>query len=195
MIIRPYHDKDEIQWLHCRVLSFLSTSFYDNVLCEKETYDNPSIELVAEQEEKIIGLIDIELEKTTGSVCSNGSGLGGMIWHIAIHPDHQRKGIGHQLLTEAICIARKHKIERLEAWTRDDKWVNRWYEKMGFVWKESYLQVFIDGVRELKHTIESKIPGLYPVSTFAHYTGKNEDEIRKRFKRVHETSLYELKLN
>ena len=47
MIIRKYTEKDEQSWLRCRVLSFLNTAYFDNVLKEKETYENPAIELVA----------------------------------------------------------------------------------------------------------------------------------------------------
>lgn len=196
MIIRPYQDQDEASWLRCRVLSFLDTSYYDNVLKEKEHYQNPSIELVALEGNEVIGLIDIELENSPGDVCSkNRKGLGGMIWHVAVHPDYRRKGIGRYLLSEAIERARKYKIKRLEAWTRDDLWVQEWYGKMGFNWIESYLQVYIEGGRELKGTIESNISQLYPVFVFAHYSGLDKANIKNKFSRAHETNLYELLLN
>ena len=40
MIIRNYTDKDEQGWLRCRVLSFLNTAYFDNVLNKKEIYEN-----------------------------------------------------------------------------------------------------------------------------------------------------------
>ncbi len=45
--IRAYNKEDEMDWVRCRVLSFLDTAYYDNVLREKEKYENPAIELVA----------------------------------------------------------------------------------------------------------------------------------------------------
>lgn len=113
--IRQYQPKDETGWLRCRVLSFLDTAYYDNVLKEKETYNHPSIEWVAEENRQIVGLTDIEYEVEEGTVCSRGIGLGGMIWHVAVHPDVQRKGVGKQLLHEAENIAREIGLNRLEA--------------------------------------------------------------------------------
>ena len=65
MKIRSYRPEDEEGWVRCRVLAFLHTAYFDNVLQQKERYDNPSIELVAEVDGQIVGLIDIELENDT----------------------------------------------------------------------------------------------------------------------------------
>jgi hypothetical protein len=43
MLIREYHAHDEKGWLRCRMLSFLDTAYFDNVLREKESYDNSAI--------------------------------------------------------------------------------------------------------------------------------------------------------
>jgi N-acetylglutamate synthase-like GNAT family acetyltransferase len=194
MIIRPYNKKDEIGWVRCRVLAFLDTSYFDNVLTKKEMYENPAIELVAEVNGIIVGLLDIEYERKEKTVCSRGNGLGGMIWHIAIHPDYRRQGIGGALLCEAERQARKLGLNRLEAWTRDDEWVNKWYEKQQFSKVDSYYQVFIEDAEEFKGKLESCVPKLYPVTTFAHYVGEDVDFITSAFKRVHECSCYEKKL-
>ena len=77
----------------------------------------------------MVGLIDVEYELEDQTVCSKGEGLGGMIWHIAVHPDFSRQGIGKQLLYAAETEAKKININRFEAWTRDDRWVQNWYEK------------------------------------------------------------------
>jgi GNAT superfamily N-acetyltransferase len=191
MEIRAYRETDELGWVRCRTLAFLETAYFDNVLREKEKYNNPSIELVAEIEGQIVGLIDIEYEVKEGTVCSKGTGLGGMIWHIAVHPDFHRQGIGSQLFNVAEKIAKDKGLNRLEAWTRDDDWVRRWYAKNGFIERESYLHVYLDGGQELKGIIQSNIRQLYPVQVFAHYVGENKEEIRKRFKRVHECCCYE----
>ena len=120
MEIQVYNLEDEIGWVRCRVLSFLDTAYYDNVLKEKEKYENPAIELVAIEDNQVVGLIDIEYEVEERTVCSRGVGLGGMIWHVAVHPDYRRRGIGSQLLYEAEKIAKEKGLNRLEAWTRDD---------------------------------------------------------------------------
>ena len=193
MEIRDYHVDDEIGWVRCRVLAFLDTAYYDNVLQKKETYAHPSIELVAIENQQVIGLIDIEYEEQAHTVCSRGEGIGGMIWHIAVHPDYRRQGIGHQLLKAAEKRAREKKLNRLEAWTRDDDWVNNWYIHNQFSLVDSYLHVFLDG-DEMKQTLTSDIQELFPIQAFAHYVGKEQENIKERFTRVHDCFCFEKKL-
>lgn len=193
MKIREYQLDDEQGWVRCRVLSFLETAYYDNVLRSKEKYENPAIELVAVEDGQIVGLIDVEYEMEEGTVCSQGEGLGGMIWHIAIHPDYKGKGIGVKLLKEVEKIALEKGLNRLEAWTRDDEWVNRWYEKNGFNQVGSYLHVYIEG-SEMKNPITSHVENLLPVQTFAHYVGVDKQSIKEKYARVHDCFCYVKKL-
>lgn len=191
--IRPYQPADEPQWLRCRVLAFLDTAYFDNVLQEKERYANPAIELVAKLNHQIIGLIDVECEAEPGTVCSPSpdssvTGNAGMIWHLAVHPDYRHQGIGKALLNAAIALAQPFHLQRLEAWTRDDAATLQWYEAQGFEKIESYWHVYLDG-DEVDAAISSSIPGLKPRHVFAHYQG---DEAQPRFRRVHECSRYDL---
>ena len=100
----PKEERDERGWLICRLLSFFDTAFFDAVEREKERYEGDAIELVAENDGTIIGLLDLECE---GDGLSARPGSGGMIWHLATHPDHQGRGVGSALLTEAEQRARK----------------------------------------------------------------------------------------
>jgi ribosomal protein S18 acetylase RimI-like enzyme len=188
--VRPYQEADEQGWVRCRALSFLGSAYYDDVRREKERYDAPSIELVAEDGAQIVGLLDVECELEPGTVCSDRPGLGGMIWHVAVHPDHQRRGIATALLLEAERLAAERGLVRFEAWTRDDDHVQAWYESRGFEQVDSYLHVYVEhgeGLRELFPVTD----GLRPVKLFAHYTGDRPQEIRERFARVHDCVLYE----
>lgn len=191
MIIREYKDSDNLEWTRCRVLSFLDSAYFDNVLREKEHYTNPSIELVAEVDGKIVGLMDIEYELEKGKVCYYNEKLGSTIWHLAVMPEYRNRGISTELLNKAVTILRSKDIERIEAWTRDDKWVNDWYKNRGFVLKESYLHVYTEN-DECDEITKSKINKLYICNCFAHYVGENREEIKKKFKRVHECNFYEL---
>jgi len=111
------------------VLSFLDTAFFDSVEREKERYEKPAIELVAEDGREIIGLLDLECDSEG---LAARSGRGGMIWHLAVHPDRQRQGVASSLLEVAERQARDGGLVRLEAWTRDDAHVQRWYGRHGF---------------------------------------------------------------
>ena len=125
VVIRPYRDADERGWVICRALSFLDTAFFDDVRPRKERYEGEAIELVAERDGQIVGLIDVECESEPGTICEDRPGLGGMIWHLAVHPDHQRRGIATALLREAEQTAGARGVERFEAWTRDDDGTRR----------------------------------------------------------------------
>ena len=66
-VVRPYTDADERAWLECRVLAFLDSAYFDAVEREKEHYVRPSVELVAEVDGAIVGLIDVECEEEPGA--------------------------------------------------------------------------------------------------------------------------------
>lgn len=190
MIIRDYTNNDEIGWVRCRTLAFLQTAYFDNVLNKKEHYENPAIELVAKMDGQIVGLIDIEYEKEVRTVCSRGEGLGGMIWHIAVHPDFSRQGIGEKLLLEAEKKAKEIGLNRLEAWTRDDIWVQNWYRKMHFNLVDSYYHIYFEG-DEMQHQIQSTMPKLHLVNAFTHYVGEDIEQFKAKNQRIHECVCFE----
>ena len=195
MYIRDYRRTDETGWVRCRVLSFLDTAYFDNVLTRKEQYKSLAIELVAIENNQLIGLIDVECEMQAGTICSKkGNSLGGMVWHIAVHPDFRRRGIAYQLLCEAENRVRKLGITYLEAWTRDDAWVNKWYLKNHFANKKSYLHVFLESSKEIQKVIHSSVQDLYPIQAFAHYIGTEKQKLMSEYKRVHECICYQKEL-
>ena len=196
--IRPYRPSDERGWLRCSVLSFLETSYFDSVFQRKPRYDHPTIELVADMRGTIVGAIDVECEETPGSVCTvcadpDPLARGGMIWHLAVHPDLQRVGIGGRLLQESQRLAMDLGTSCFEVWTRDDTTAVRWYESHGFEWVKSYLHVYLQEQDEMQGAISSEIHGLKPVRVLAHYVGEDTEGIRSRFQRVHDCNCYRLR--
>jgi GNAT superfamily N-acetyltransferase len=128
---------------------------------QKERYDGDAIELVAEKDGAIIGLLDLECESDG---LSPRPGTGGMIWHLATHPDHQRQGVASALLAEAERQAQERGLVRLEAWTRDDAPTRRWYERHGFV-QVDYLHVYLE-----RDDLRAFDDELRLVKALAHYT-------------------------
>src|SRR5262249_40025021 len=153
---------------------------FDSVFRRKPRYEHRAIELVAERDGHIVGVIDVECEETPGAVCSTDDGgdaarLGGMIWHLAVHPDLQRRGIAGLLLREAQQRAKQWGVRYFEAWTRDDPPTLRWYESHSFTWMESYLHVYMNGETEVMQAVQPTVPGLWPMQVFAHYTGDDRE--------------------
>src|SRR5699024_7948942 len=190
MKVRKYQHIDEKEWIRCRVLSFLDTAYYDHILNKKETYENPSIELVAIIDDQVVGLIDIEYEMEEKTICTNGQGRGGMIWHMATHPDFQRRGIATRLLETAERIANEKGLHYLEAWTRDDAWVNKWYERNGFEKTYTYLHVFFESRNEVEKLAHVESSDVNVIQAFGHYTGDDQEYVKSTFNRVHECNCY-----
>jgi ribosomal protein S18 acetylase RimI-like enzyme len=188
--VREYEPADETGWVRCRALSFLGSAFYDSVFREKEHYDHPSIELVAEAAGEIVGLIDTEYGfGPEDDVLADRPGSGGMVWSLAVHPDHQRQGVARALLEETERRSRAAGLGRLEAWTRDDAHVQRWYEEHGFVQIDGYLHVYLERDDLRQYDGELRL-----VHALAHYTGDEPDRIKQRYRRVHDDVLYEKQL-
>jgi ribosomal protein S18 acetylase RimI-like enzyme len=189
--IRAYEDADEQGWLRCRVLGFLDSAFYDDVRTEKEHYERPAVELVAVADGQVVGLLDLELEPAAGELWDTQA-RGGIIWHVAVHPDYRRRGIATALVERAAELARDAGLEIVQAWTRDDAWVHAWYEACGFRKRYSYLHVYLRP-EEVRGEVTMRTEGLKPVLAFAHYTAgpRGEDEIRRRFARTHDDVLFE----
>lgn len=96
--IVQYKSSNETEWLYCRVLSFLKTAYYNDVLTSKPSYKNPAIELVAILENKVVGLLDIEIESKPKDICSSEAIRSGMVHNMAVHPYYQRKKIAQMML-------------------------------------------------------------------------------------------------
>ena len=187
--IRDYQDSDEPAWLRCRVLAFLQTPYFDDVLTEKPRYPQPAIELVAIEDGQLAGLIDIEDRVTPGKQPKTG-----VIWNVAVHPDFQRRGIGRSLLELAKETAVSRGIARFEAWTRDDATTCSWYESQAFKLVDRYLHVYMSQKEAAKSLVCTELD-LKILKVFAHYTGDDPEYVRSHFERAHECRQYALDLS
>lgn len=192
MEIRPYKKSDEKAWLRCRLLSFYDTSYYDHVIHEKDdTYSDKDINLVALENEQVIGFIDIEVETQPNQVCNTEGALGAMIWDFGVLPEYRQEKIGSALFERALTSLKEKGINRLQAWTQDDLAANAWYKAKGFKYLKGYLNVF--GAVHLTEDQVGDILGVRSINFEADLDRK--EELQKRFKRIHEVRLYELTID
>lgn len=191
--IIEYNDRYHDGWVECRVLSFLDSSYFDDVYRTKTKEVNPELSLIALENGIVVGFIDIEYEKTPKTVCHLDGGLGGVIWHLGVRIEYRRHKIASKLLNEAIKILKKMGIKRLEAWTQDDFASNNWYENQGFTFVESYLNCFVNGKEHLEKYVNiEKMGKFYGIRNFNFEAPINrKEELSKVCYRMHEVKLYE----
>lgn len=173
--IRDYEPADEQGWLRCRVLSFMGTAYFDDVMTAKQSPELGA-ELVAVQAGTIVGVLDLSVEGDLATIDT-----------IGVHPDHQHLGTGTQLLREARQRAAALGAVTIDAWTRDDEPALRWYRARGFTESSQYLHVYADhytGAQEPARAVSFR-PGLTPIKVFLHAKLDREEELRAQFSRVH----------
>lgn len=196
--IRGYTDLDEPSWLRCRALSFLGSSYYDDVKTVRTSFDDEAIRLVAVQprpegmttpgDEEVVGVLDVELWEEDGAPVAT-------IDTIAVHPDHQRAGIAGALLDQALDTLRDNQVRWLDAYTREDPEACAWYAAHGFVVDQTYLHVYKGGDENAEDATGDEgftAPfGLgAPVKGFFHGPDEDPEVWRARFARVHQCRRY-----
>jgi len=194
LIIRTYNSSDEKKWLKCRLLSFHDSAYYDDVYTEKPTFNNLSLELVAEINGKVIGILDLEKDNNNGSICFSKTGIGAMVWTIAVLPEYRRLRIASKLIVKAMDWAKTKDIDFIEAWTRDDKWVINWYKSIGFKRIHSYWHIYFKG-DNVKSLFSSNDKNIIPESIFAHSNKDPKTMDQNKIDRFYKCSGYKLELN
>ena len=194
LIFRPYNSSDEESWLKCRLVSFHDSAYYDDVYTKKPIFNNSSLELVAELNGKIIGILDLEKDSEDGSICYCKSGVGAMIWTIAVLPDCRRYGIASKLVLKAMEWSKVNDVNFIEAWTRDDKWVIDWYKSLGFNRFHSYWHIYFKG-DNAKSLFDSNDKDISPQSVFAHSNKNPKTLDQNKIDRFYKCSGYKLEIS
>lgn len=181
--VRPYQPSDEESWLRCRVLSFLHTQYYDDVKTERTLFERGALCSVAvlpgADDDTVVGIVDIEI-----------AGVAATIDTIAVHPDHERRGIASHLLEAALPQLISRGITSLDAWTREDESANRWYLGRGFRENFSYLHVHLEPTDGDDTGFRSPAGLGGPIKAFAHATLEHEEALRAKFGRVYRCRQY-----
>ncbi|MDG3132346.1 GNAT family N-acetyltransferase [Streptococcus suis] len=137
MEIRKYQTTDEKGWVYCKALSYLFSPFFDDRETEKpalmtEIYDY-RVEYVAEENGQIIGILDIDVycPEVSKDYVYAPSQRTAYFTNLAVHPDHQGKGIAQALYEKAEQELREQNVEKLAIFTRENDVANYLYKKWG----------------------------------------------------------------
>lgn len=177
-LVRDYTSSDEQSWLRCRIMAFLPTAYYDDVVQAKPVVPAPGFELVAvNAHDTVVGLMDVTVDDAVGTIDT-----------LAVYPDQQNRGIARTLLGHALTRAHTHNLTALSAWTRDDPAALNWYRTTGFIETDHYLHVFANyttNPAEPSRAVDAMRPGLHLMSAFLHAELADEPQLRQQFARVH----------
>ncbi|MFI8182750.1 GNAT family N-acetyltransferase [Actinacidiphila glaucinigra] len=179
--LREYTPADEASWLRCRVLSFLGTAYYDDVDRAKPPIPAPGLELVAvDGSGAVVAIMDTTVDAGDTALAT--------IDTVAVHPDHQHRGLGRALLQRTRAEVRERGATTLDAWTRDDPGTLAWYRAMNFAESDHYLHVYAHRYTapgEPDRAIHTPRPGLRLMGAFLHAELEDEVRLRAEFSRVH----------
>lgn len=193
MIIRNYSQVDEKAWLYCRVVSFFDCSYNNDVKTQKDIYEHPSICLVAEDNNCIIGFIDVEIDSNDLS-CNNGE-RGAIIWHLGVLPEYRKQGVAKQLWLQVKEQLLQMGIHYCEVWTQQDIPANQFYISNGFVLndKQTWLRCYIAG-KECKKLMKAEIlSDIYGIEEMTiEIPKKQKGKWRDKCYRMDEVRLYSI---
>jgi ribosomal protein S18 acetylase RimI-like enzyme len=130
--------------------------------------------------------MDVAVDDTVGTIDT-----------LAVHPDHQHRGIAGTLLAHIITRGHVHDLTALSAWTRDDPGTLAWYRAMGFTETDHYVHVFANHYTdpdEPARAVERTHRGLHLMSAFLHAELAEEPQLRQQFARVHVCRRFTKKL-
>lgn len=137
MMIRTYQPQDEKGWVYTKALSYLFSPFFDDREIEKPDLDEEvfedRIELVAELDGQIIGLLDMDIYHSEYSRSYRYAPANKVAYftNLAVHPDHQGIGIAQALYQEAHAKLLEKGVEKLAIFTREGDVANYLYQKWG----------------------------------------------------------------
>lgn len=126
--IRKYKKEDELEWLDLHASLMVDSYAWWIVIHKKPTYKNKNIDLVATIDDKIIGLITIEINSDIINIVKSNYGF---VWEFGVHRDYRGYGFGKKLINRAHEIMKKNYGINKSIWYSQDKKAQNYYKKLG----------------------------------------------------------------
>ena len=130
------------------------------------------MQLVATDARTFIGILDIEVDGDLATIDA-----------VAVHPDHQSRGVASLLLDRA-WQELPAAVSVIDAWTREGVPALAWYRGHGFAESEHYLYVH-KACEDPDAGWASPAHLSAPVTAFCHARLEDEADLRERFSRFY----------
>ncbi len=128
--VRDYQDSDHDQWMRVHAIILMMSHAWNYSIQERPEYERDSIKLVALAGEKLIGVMDIEVEDEPGTVCMLKESRGGYVIEFGRLPEYRGRRVGSALMDAAKKRLVAKGVHRMEFWTQDRD-AERFYRRYG----------------------------------------------------------------
>jgi ribosomal protein S18 acetylase RimI-like enzyme len=127
---RDYEDRDEREWMIAHAIILTTSHAWNYSIQKRPVYENDSVKLVALDGERIVGLMDVEIESRAGQICLQKDSIGGYVLEIGRLSEYAGRNIGRALIEEAKKRLVAKGVHRMEFWSQD-KNAQSYYEHVG----------------------------------------------------------------
>ncbi len=156
--IRDYRDEDEQEWMRTHAIVLSISHAWNYSIQERPKYERDSIKLVAIAEEKLVGLLDAEIERKPGEICMLKNSIGCYILEFGRLPEYA----GHRIGTKLIEVAKEQLIakgvHRMEFWSQDEK-AQGFYKKWGMKEINRHMRFRIKPNKEIEDLLRRDLIG------------------------------------
>lgn len=129
--IREYRPEDEKEWMRIHAIIMSISHAWNYTIQERPMYEGyDSTKLVVFADGKLVGLTDVQYERTPGELCFLKDSRGGYVLEFGRLPEYAGHRIGERLIEATIEDAKRKDIARLEYWTQD-RTAQRFYARLG----------------------------------------------------------------
>jgi ribosomal protein S18 acetylase RimI-like enzyme len=128
--IREYQAADRDEWMRVHAIILTMSHAWNYSIQERPEYERDSVRLVALDGDRIVGLMDVEIEDEPGTLCLLKDSIGGYVLEFGRLPEYKGRRIGSMLIETARERLPDKGVTRMEFWTQDRD-AERFYRRIG----------------------------------------------------------------